>query len=473
MDKSFQDNFLMTPRQSASTPRGAKYSAKPMAVTPLPAHSDQSFSQDGVIPSPSEAEAFFRMKPMIVDSHLTTMGMSLDAALELRNGDKYPEPDMGRIGHHSSRFSGRHAFQPLNSFIGQRAKAPVASPEKFSPQKKKQRNSPENVLESSDGNASFVPKRTVMSTFMPSSLHFVTGNSSSTPRQNIPYVDHNVTASTNHSSPATAMSSSSSSHTPTPSQHNKSPSPHTMTQGNSSPLQPTYTEGLPQTHSRATLAVGKNRLSDGMLIYKFQQAQRERDSVTPDFSKPTASNQYPAQNTRSSFTYMANSSNNVHRERHGGSQIPNKSSDLDMNLAQRALLSPRFEHTPMDKIRSPLQQASPSQRALLSPRFDQVQNLGRENREPPGYQKYTGNVLTSKTNHQIVGAVSQSSPLREGSSVPAPTRYYSPNVMPPSSLPVTSLAPQSNVFQNSSSKHFSSSLLPASKVQEEETVTFV
>ena len=469
MDNSLQDNFPPTPRLSASTPRGTKYGSKTMAVTPLLAHSDQSFSRDGVIPSPGEAEAFFRMSPMIVDSRLTAMGMSLDGALELRNGDKYPEHEMGRTGKsNSSRFSGLHAFQPLHSPPVHRAMAPVASPEKFSPQKKKQRNSPENVLEGSEENFNFMPKRTNLSTFTSPSLHSGPGNLS-TPRQNISHLDRSLDVSAYHIRSSTTTSSSSI-HTPS---QIKSPSPHTITP-EASPPHPTNAEGFPQTHSRASApALNKNRLSDGMLIHKLQQAQSQRESVNPDLNKTLDRNERAALSTRSNVP-----SPMAHREHSGSSSLSHrKSPDLTTNLAQRALLSPRFDNTTVDRTRPSLQQSSPSQRALLSPRFDHSKNSGRENREPPIYQKQVGAFLTPKTSHQIVGAVlsPRYSSFKDGnSSGPTPTKYQAPGTLPPSNLPVTYLASQSNVFQAFSSQHFSSSMPPpTSQLHTEETVTFV
>ncbi|GFR98576.1 regulator of G-protein signaling 12 [Elysia marginata] len=483
---SFQENFPPTPRLSTSTPRGTKYGAKTMAVTPLLGHSDQSFSQDGVIPTPDEAEAFFRMSPMIVDSRLTAMGMSLDGALELRNGDKYPENEMGRIGKTNfSRTSGRHAFQPLHSPPGQRARAPVASPEKFSPLKKKQRNSPENMLESSDGNFSFAPRRDNLTTFSPSSMHSGPGYLSSTPRQNISHLDHSLAASVYHGrSPSTTMSPPPSSHTQTPMQQ-KSPTPHAMTSGpaqrNTPPPHPTYAKGFPQSHSRPASAPNKNRLSDGMLIHKLQQAQSQKESINPDLSNTIAGN---TTTTRSSFTHFANSQS--HSESTSSSS-QRKSPDANhANLAQRALLSPRFDNSPFDRAMVPPHQATPSQRALLSPRFEQVRISERENREPSFSQNQMGGtVMAPKKNYhyQIGGAFlsprySKGSPFQAAdSAMLAQAKYQVSDTLPTSSLPVpvTSLTPQqSNIFPSFPSKHFASPVPHSThQLQGEETVTFV
>lgn len=460
---AFEESFPQTPRQTTSTPRGTKYGAKTMAVTPLLAHSDQSFSQDGVIPTPDEAEAFFRMSPMIVDSHVTAVGMSLNGALELRNGDKYPENELGRIGKSSfSRSSSRHAFQPLNSPTEQRAKAPVASPEKFSPQKKKQRSSPEHVLESNDGNLSIMTQRSNLSTFSPSSLISVPDNLSSTPRQNYSHINHSTTTSVYPNRSASA-SSFPSSHPPTRIQHN-SPSPHTMAtglgQGNSTSPNPTYTKSVPQTHHRGVFTPNKNRMSDGMLIHKLTQAQSQKDSMNTKLNSVTP-------NTRNSFTRTIN----LHAE-----TIINdrKSPEINANLAQRALLSPRFDNTPLDKTSSPSQPTTPSQRALLSPRFEQVRNSGRENREPFTSQSSLGGIPGLKKNHHINETTlsprySKGSVLQNGDI----SRIGAQNYQVSNTLPVSNL-PQFNTFRPFMSKPFSSPVPhPTAYLQGEETVTFV
>ncbi|GFO30557.1 regulator of G-protein signaling 12 [Plakobranchus ocellatus] len=475
-----------TPRQSYGTPRGAKYGAKMMSVTPLLPHSDQSFSREGVIPSPGEAEAFFRMSPMIVDSRLTSLGMSLDGALELRNGDKYPEPEVGRLRQSSatsmSHFDGRHAFQPLYSPSEQRkVKAPVASPEKFSPQKKKQRNSPDNMLDSNGGIPIFSNKKSILSTASPTPLLSGPNNLSSPQWQNSSHVNqHLVNPSSHGHSPPVTLSSSSSSKTPTPSLHNKSPSPHAMSFGptsrGSSPLHPTYVDGLPQTHSKAMPAF-KNRLSDGMLLHKLQQAQRGRDSMIADPQKS-----HSAQSSRGSLTYSINSAQASKENASRPAHAPSKSMEQmeqHTNLSQRALLSPRFDFNPSARAGSDQQPASPlkdmTQRALLSPRFDQISSRnGTKSSDPPPYQSRTGNGSLGKPSKQIVGPVLspryfESSPLRDmNSGLPVHTRHLSTGTLPPSTLPMASHRPQSSPTLQS----FSSPPL-IGQLQEEETVTFV
>jgi len=316
---------VVTPRPGAHTHSDSKQAFGTPGPDKWKIHADRGYAQNGVTPSPRVVPPdHLRMTPMVVDSRISTLTQSLDFESMHHNHSQLQTLDnfaMAKTETDTSMLGGSlssHLVNDSHAFRPLHSKAPTASPEKFSPA---EGISPQGI---SPQGISPLSKK-------------LRGNSEVFNFNNL---------LPNKSSPNTRRSSSSSS----------------VSSGN--PSSPLISKGVPQKSVQ--------RLSDAMLAQKLHQALRDKEQTKLDNHDIGANHNDKLFHIRQSV-----SEGEGEHVRKSLSAYEREQSDL----AQRALLSPRFDQSsPVLRRGSPnaLRQSLPVGEALaqaaLSPRLQQRHN---------------------------------------------------------------------------------------------------
>ncbi|CAL1543696.1 unnamed protein product [Lymnaea stagnalis] len=247
-------------------------------------HVDRNLHQDGVVTSPGEADTYFRMSPLVIDSKNATQSSDNN----------------------------------LKNNLSLNMRAPVASPENFSPDSKKLRSSPE-------GKNSVLLASPLPDKLSPNSI-----SSPETPKTSLHYSNKNFTSVNQTTSYETGKLNLAT--------ENKSPSPQI--------LSPSKNKNMDFFHQQQAHEMIKNE-------FNGKDNFSNKINSFHSFGKSpgtTQTNNHFLIGNGTSDTREALHSPDIDKDHHGR-MIQHKIQSPTRDLSQRALMSPRFELSP--KYRRP------------------------------------------------------------------------------------------------------------------------